>query len=47
VFLVLAVLLVIAGIVLVRCNEECLEDEAQRALPGSLAVSFSRGKRPE
>jgi membrane protein DedA with SNARE-associated domain len=40
VFLVLAVLLIIAGIVIVRRNEERLEDEAERALPGPLDVSF-------
>src|SRR6266851_2015234 len=44
VFLVLAVLLIIAGIVIVRRNEERLEDEAERALPGPLDVSFPRGK---
>ncbi len=43
VFLVLAVLLIIAGIVIVRRNEERLEDEAERALPGPLDVSFPRG----
>jgi membrane protein DedA with SNARE-associated domain len=43
VFLVLAVLLIIAGIVIVRRNEERLEDEAERALPGSLDLSFPRG----
>jgi membrane protein DedA with SNARE-associated domain len=43
VFLVLAVFLIIAGIVLVRRNEERLEDEAERALPGPLDVSFPRG----
>ena len=42
-FLVLAVLLIIAGIVIVRRNEERLEDEAERALPGPLDVSFPRG----
>ena len=42
-FLVLAVFLIIAGIVLVRRNEERLEDEAERPLPGSLDVSFPRG----
>jgi membrane protein DedA with SNARE-associated domain len=46
VFLVLAVLLIITGIVIVRRNEQRLEDEAQRALPGPLAVSFPRGERP-
>src|SRR5229473_2012986 len=43
VLLVLAVLLILAGIVLVRRNEERLEDEAERALPGPLDVSFPRG----
>jgi membrane protein DedA with SNARE-associated domain len=43
VFLVLAVLLIIAGIVIVRRNEERLEDEAVRGLPGPLDVSFRRG----
>jgi membrane protein DedA with SNARE-associated domain len=47
VFLVLAILLILTGIVIVRRNEERLEDEAERALPGPLAVSFARGKRPE
>ena len=47
VFLVLAVLLIIAGIVIVRRNEKRLEDEAERALPGPLAVSFLLGKRPD
>jgi membrane protein DedA with SNARE-associated domain len=47
VLLVLAVLLIIAGIVLLRRNEQRLEDEAERALPGPLALSFARGKRPE
>ena len=46
VFLVLVVLLIMAGIVIVRRNEERLEDEAERALPGPLDVSFPRGKRP-
>ncbi len=41
VFLVLAVLLILAGIVLVRRIEQRLEDEAERALPGPLDVSFS------
>ncbi len=43
VFLVLVVLLIMAGIVIVRRNEERLEDEAERALPGPLDVSFPRG----
>jgi membrane protein DedA with SNARE-associated domain len=43
VFLVLAMLLIITGIVIVRRNEQRLEDEAQRALPGPLDVSFPRG----
>jgi membrane protein DedA with SNARE-associated domain len=43
VFLVLAVLLIIAGIVLVRRNEQRLEDEAERALPGPLDVSYPKG----
>jgi membrane protein DedA with SNARE-associated domain len=43
VFLVLAVLLILAGIILVRRNEERLEDEAELALPGPLDVSFKRG----
>ena len=43
VFLVLAVLLIITGIVIVRRNEQRLEDEAERALPGPLDVSFPRG----
>jgi len=47
VFLVLAVLLILVGIVVVRRNEQRLEDVAERALPGPLAVSFPRGKRPE
>ena len=38
VLLVLAVLLIIAGIVLVRRNEQRLEDEAERALPSPLGV---------
>jgi membrane protein DedA with SNARE-associated domain len=42
VLLVLAVLLIIAGIIIVRRNEERLEDEAELALPGSLDVSFPR-----
>ena len=42
VFLVLAVFLIIAGTVLVRRNEERLEDEAELALPGPLDVSFPR-----
>jgi len=46
VFLVLVVLLIMAGIVIVRRNEERLDDEAERALPGPLDVSFPRGKRP-
>ena len=46
VFLALAVLLIMAGIVIVRRNEERLEDEAERALPGPLDVSFPSGKRP-
>jgi membrane protein DedA with SNARE-associated domain len=46
VFLVLAVLLIIAGILIVRRNEERLEDEAEQALPGPLDLSFPRGKRP-
>ena len=44
--LALAVLLIIVGIVLVRRNEERLADEAERALPGPLDASRSRGKRP-
>ena len=43
VLLVLAVLLIITGIVIVRRNEERLEDKAERALPGPLGVSFPRG----
>ena len=43
VLLVLAALLIIAGIVIVRRNEERLEDEAERALPGPLDLSFKRG----
>jgi membrane protein DedA with SNARE-associated domain len=43
VFLVLSVLLLIAGIVFVHRNEQRLEDEAERALPGPLDVSFPRG----
>jgi membrane protein DedA with SNARE-associated domain len=43
VFLVLAVLLIIVGIVIVRRNEERLEDEAERALPGPLDLSFPSG----
>ena len=35
-FLVLAVLLILAGIVIVRRNEQRLEDEAERDLPGPL-----------
>jgi len=46
VFLVLAVLLIIAGIVFVHRNEQRLEDEAKRALPSPLDVSYARGKRP-
>ncbi len=45
VFLVLAVLLIITGIVIVRRNEQRLEDEAERALPGPLDLSYARGKR--
>ena len=40
VLLALAVLLIIAGIVLARRNE------AERALPGPLAVSLAREKHP-
>jgi hypothetical protein len=40
VFLVLAVLLIITGIVIVRTNEERLEDEAERALARPLDPSF-------
>jgi len=43
VFLVLAVLLISTGIVIVHRNEQRLEDEAERALPGPLDVSFPRG----
>jgi membrane protein DedA with SNARE-associated domain len=46
VFLVLAVLLILVGIVVVRRNEQRLEDEAERALPGPLDASFPLGKRP-
>lgn len=46
VLFVLAVLFIIAGIVIVRRNEERLADEAERALPGPLTISFPRGKRP-
>ena len=42
VFLVLAVLLIIAGIIIVRRNEERLEDDAELALLGPLDVSFPR-----
>ena len=38
VLLVLAVLFITAGIVIVRRNEQRLEDEAERALPSSLGV---------
>jgi hypothetical protein len=41
------VFLMLAILVIVRRNEERLEDEAERALPGPLAVSFPRGKRPD
>ncbi len=44
--LVLAGLLIIAGIVIVRRNERRLEDEAERALPGPLDAYQPRGKRP-
>ena len=47
VFLVLAVLLIIARIVIARRNEERLEDEAERALPGPLDVSFPSGERSD
>ena len=47
VFLVLAVLLILAGIVLARRNEQRLENEAERALPGPLELSFASGKRPD
>jgi hypothetical protein len=43
VLLVLALLFILVGIVVVRRNEQRLEDEAQRALPGPLDVSFRRG----
>ena len=46
VLLVLAVFLIIAGILIVRRNEQRLEDEAERDLPGPLDLSFPRGKRP-
>ena len=42
---VLAVLLIIAGILIVRRNERRLEDEAERALPGPLEAYQPRGKR--
>ena len=38
VLLVLAVLFILVGIVVVRRNEQRLEDEAERALPGPLGV---------
>jgi len=44
--LVLAVLFILAGIVIVRRNEQRLADEAERALPGPLDASRSSGKRP-
>jgi len=43
--LVLAVLFILAGIVIVRRNEQRLADEAERALPRPLDASSS-GKRP-
>jgi membrane protein DedA with SNARE-associated domain len=43
VLLVLAVLLIMVGLVVVRRNEQRLEDEAERALPGPLGASFPRG----
>jgi membrane protein DedA with SNARE-associated domain len=46
VLLVLAVLLILAGIVIVRRNEQRLADEAERALPGPLDAYRLRGKRP-
>ena len=44
--IVLAVLLMLAGIVIVRRNEQRLADEAERALPGPLDAYWPRGKRP-
>ena len=44
--IVLAVLLMLAGIVIVRRNEQRLADEAERASPGPLDVYWPRGKRP-
>ncbi len=46
VLLVLAVLLTIAGFVIVRRNERRLADEAERALPGPLDADRLRGNRP-
>src|SRR6266852_7150834 len=43
---VLAVFLIIAAFVIVRRNEQRLEDEADRALPGSLDAYQPRGKHP-
>src|SRR5713226_5879559 len=43
---VLAVCLILAAFVIVRRNQRRLEDEAERALPGPLDVSFARGKHP-
>ena len=43
--LVLAMLFILAGIVIVRRNEQRLADEAERALPGPLDLSYARGKR--
>ena len=43
---VLAVFLLIAAFVIVRRNEQRLQDEAERALPGALDAYQPRGKRP-
>jgi hypothetical protein len=43
--LVLAALLIIAGIVIVRRNEQRLADEAERALPGPPDAYRLRGNR--
>ena len=44
--LVLAVLLILAGIVIVRRNEQRLADEAEQTLPGPLDAYRLRGKHP-
>ncbi len=51
VLVVLAVIVIIAGVILVRRNEKRLEDEAERAMPGPLdryqqQATGGRGRRP-